>query len=57
MKNQEYEAEGMIKNIFNDEHFSGPPVETLVDGKPNVSRFVKPFELRVFDLKKQAYTI
>ena len=27
------------------------------DGKPNVNRLVKPFEMRLFDLRKQAYTI
>ena len=27
------------------------------NGKPNVNRLVKPFEMRLFDLRKQAYTI
>jgi hypothetical protein len=57
LKNKEFEEQRMAKNIFMDEGFQGEAREMTKDGKQNVHKFVRPYELRLFDLRKQSYTI
>ena len=56
-KNHDENQDVLRRNIFNDEHFVTEHKKFEKDGKLNVNRLIKPFEMRLFDLRKQAYTI
>lgn len=56
-KNKFYKQSGLLPNIFNDADFTTEVKTMQKDGSENVNKWVKPFEMRMFDLKKQSYTI
>lgn len=47
----------MSKNVFDDSKHRTERKFISVAGEVKVNHFLKPFELRLFDLRKQAYTI
>lgn len=45
------------KNVFDDNQHRSQRKFISPAGEVKVNHFLKPFELRLFDLRKQAYTI
>ena len=49
--------EAIGKNVFDSEKHKIPTKQLTKDGELKVDHLIKPFELRLFELRKKAYTI
>ena len=51
-KNSDENEAQAKRKVFVDEQFVQEKTEVNKDGEPNVNRLIKPFEMRLFELRK-----